>query len=77
MYLYKDGMIAYADKNQLEAMLADGWSPDKPSEEIIEDEIVDDEIVDDEIVDEVSEGEDDGNLEAATVVPKTISRKKK
>lgn len=33
MHLYKDGMVCYADKDQVEYFLADGWSKEKPSEE--------------------------------------------
>jgi len=66
MYLYKDGMVCYADKEQVEYFLADGWS--KSKDEVIEDDVVsEDEVIEDDVV-----SEDD----TPAPVGRKISRKK-
>ena len=74
MYLYKDGMVCYADKDQIELFLADGWSKEAPAEVVDEEVIVDEEIVDEEVVDD--EVVTDETAEPSTPTGRKINRKK-
>jgi len=56
MHLYKDGMVCYADKDQVELFIADGWSNEKPvEEEVIEEEVIEEEVIEEEVDETESE----------------------
>ena len=81
MKLYKNGHEIYAEKDQVELLIEDGWSKVKPSKkaakpepEETEDEIMDDEevIEDDESEEETEDGGESSEPQAA---PKKIGKK--
>ena len=82
MRLYKKDSEIYAEKDQLALLLADGWSKEKPSDEVTDsEEVAGDEVAGDEVSgDEVSGDEvagDDKDSSASQKVVRKISRGKK
>ena len=82
MKLYKDGHEVYAEKDQVELLIEDGWSKVKPSKKVVQpepEETTDDEIMDDEEVIEGDESEeeteDGGESSEPQAAPKKIGKK--